>query len=523
MNCIAQIFGFMAIALLLSVQLPCRSQTLVIPLHRAWTGAAMSSAIQDSLRPLHTAEKPLLSTEMKNDGVFHPEGIDSLRLRRFGAKLFRDDLVHFKNEDFELTVNPILDVHMGRDIADTGGWNAANLLFNQRGIFILGRIGQKLFFETSFFETQAIVPDYLRSFNNRYGIYPGFGRTKSYGETGYDFAMATSHVTYMPRKHIVLQIGQGKHHYGHGYRSLLWSDAGFVYPFIKARITLWKDRLTYSTMYSELRTLERLPKGEVPESLFKPKSASIHYLSFTPHPSLEIGIFESIIWNRYDSTGMHAPSAMAALPVLGLHSAAEGLNNLDNGMMGLNVCWRFMRKGMLYGQCALDNPSEQILGYQFGIRVFNIAKGLDVQGEFNSASDFMYASRFELQQYAHVNQPIGHPTGGSFQEWTLLTNYRFKRFWGEVKFHYLKQSMGPEGDFEANPDDIFITIAPWPQRELKQVDVQCGWVMQPKTRTSIVMGCTLRNSTGNLITETSTSWIWLGIRAQLLNHYNDYQ
>jgi hypothetical protein len=499
------------------------AQSLFVPLHRAWTNSAIASALTDSLPTSHLAEKPLLAFAVNNSGIVQTG--DSLKAgqSRFRAKLLYEHLVNIREEQFALTIDPVLDVCAGRDIADTGAWKSANLFFNQRGLLLQGRVGQKVFFETSFFETQAIVPDYLRAFNNRYGIYPGFGRTKAYKENGYDFALATSHVTFVPRKSIMLQIGQGKHHYGHGYRSMLWSDGAFVYPFVKARFTFLKNRLTYSTLFAELRTTERLPRGEVPESLFKPKSASVHYLSYTPHPAIEIGLFESIIWNRYDSTGTHAPSEIATLPLIGLHSAVKGLDDENNGMLGLNASWRFKHKFMLYTQCAADHISNKRLGYQFGFRAFNLLKGLNLQAEYNSASDFFYASRFELQSYSHVNQPLGHPAGGAFREWVLITTYHKNRFWTELKVNSIKQSQGPGSDFEANPADIFQTFAAWPENQRQQLDIECGWILQPQTRTSLVAGCTLRNRRIETGEAVQTTWLWLGLRAQLLNHYTDYQ
>jgi hypothetical protein len=214
---------------------------------------------------------------------------------------------------------------------------------------------------------------------------------------------------------------------------------------------------------------------------------------------------------------------MAAVPILGAHSAAQGLDSQNNGMIGLNLAWRFKQKFMLYAQCAADSPRDQRMGYQFGFRVFDLVKGLDIQSEFNTASDFVYASRYGLQQYAHVNQPLGHPAGGAFREWVFIANYHRQRFWAEVKVNDLKQSQGPGSDFEANPDGIFQTIAAWPEKQRQQLDIQCGWIVQPQTRTSVVAGCTLQNNPIIASSIAETTWLWLGIRAQLLNHYNDYQ
>jgi hypothetical protein len=234
-------------------------------------------------------------------------------------------------------------------------------------------------------------------------------------------------------------------------------------------------------------------------------------------------LFESIIWNRFDSTGTHAPSAMAALPILGVHSATQGLDSQNNGMLGLNLSWRIKQKLMLYAQGAADAPSDKRMGYQFGFRVFNLVQGLDIQGEFNAASDFVYASRFALQQYAHVNQPLGHPAGGALREWVFIANYHRQRFWAEVKVNNLRQSQGPTSNFEVNPEGVYQNFVAWPEKQRQQLDIQCGWIVQPQTRTSIVAGCTFQKNPIIASSIAETTWLWLGIRAQLLNHYSDYQ
>ncbi|MFM7235128.1 MAG: hypothetical protein ACKOZM_11130, partial [Flavobacteriales bacterium] len=295
--------------------MPILGQQSSIPLQRLWTIESERLALSNDSTPTHLAEKPFLAK--KTIGTDELIWLEQTRTySKVGAKIFRDHLVDVRKDDYRITLDPLFDITGGRDVADTGAFHSANLLFNQRGIQLSGDIGSKFSFQTAFFETQAIAPDYIRRIHDASGVYPTYGRTKAFGETGYDFAMATSLLTYAPGKNITLQMGQGQQFYGHGYRSLLWSDASFVHPFAKASFDFFGGKLHYSILYTELRSLERLPKGEVPESLFKPKSASVNYLSLVPSKYIEIGLFESTVWNRFDSTGTHPPSLWAAIPIV---------------------------------------------------------------------------------------------------------------------------------------------------------------------------------------------------------------
>ena len=111
----------------------------------------MSSALQDSLPALHLAEKPLLSIELHSDGAAIERDSAAAGRSKFRAKLMYDHLVDIRDEQYELTLDPVLDAYAGKDISDTGAWNSANLFFNQRGLLLRGRVGKQLYFETSFF------------------------------------------------------------------------------------------------------------------------------------------------------------------------------------------------------------------------------------------------------------------------------------------------------------------------------------------------------------------------------------
>ena len=502
------------------------AQQTSIPLNWLWIAESESLALQNDSGNIHLAEKPFLAN--KTIGSADLNWINHKKeYTRVGAKIFRDHAVDIQGEDYRIIADPLFDITIGRDIADTGGFQSANLMFNQRGIQLMGDVGSKFSFQTAFYETQTLAPDYLRQMHNANGVYPSYGRTKAFGERGYDFAMATSLLTFSPKESITFQVGQGRQFYGHGYRSILWSDASFVYPFAKASFDFWNGKIRYSTMYAELRTLERLPKGEVPESLFKPKSASVHYLSFMPHPKIEIGFFESTIWSRFDSTGTHPPSLSAAAPLLGLHSAIAGLDAENNSMLGLNLRVSPIPKVKLYAQLALDDWASRRMGLQAGLQLYNIIMhGLSIQLEQNSTSDYMYASPYSLQSISHANQPLGHPGGSALNEQLIILNYRKNRWMAHGQVNRMIQSGGPMGDYRSNPSEVIMPFIAWGTRDLYQASASLSWIVQPQTCTSLSLGMTWRQETVSQIIlplfTAETRYIWFGLKSNLMNHYSDF-
>jgi hypothetical protein len=502
------------------------AQQTTLPLQRQWCVEAERIALANDSTPIHLGEKPYAAKAITgNQEVTWAS--PARNFSKVGAKLLRDHAVDVKGTDYRIMADPLFDITAGRDFGSWGKQSSENIIFNQRGIQLMGNIGSKFSFQSAFYETQTLAPYYMRRIHDDIGVYPSYGRTKAFKQDGYDFAMATSLLTYAPARFITLQVGQGRQFYGHGYRSLLWSDASFVYPYAKISLASKNGKLTYSTLYAELRTLERLPKGEVPESIFKPKSASVNYLSYSPSQRIEIGLFESTIWNRYDSLGTHAPSAWAAAPIIGLHSSVVGLNALENSMLGLNLRIRITHKLSVYGQLAADDFKSNRLGFQGGLHLYDwLVKGLHLQAEYNSTSDYFYASSYDLQTVSHNNQPMGHPGGSAVKEQYLIIDYHRKRLLIELRGNRLTQSNGPSGDYTGDPNEIFQPFIAWSARTLYQCQGELSWILQPATCTSLSLGCTLRKELNHYSfvsnTKDETCYIWLGIRSHLFNSYSDF-
>jgi len=504
------------------------AQQKTIPLNRNFTQEVERTMLRDTAQVVHMASKPFLESAMDLTNV-RMLGKDTLKVYSVDqGLLFKHHLLSIRKDDFFLAVDPLFDFSYGLDLADKTAYaDTVNLFNNQRGLQFLGDIGTKFSFQTSFYENQSFLPLYLKNFADTSGVVPGFGRTKPYRNGGFDYAMANGWISYTPRKWVNIQFGNGKNFIGHGYRSLLLSDAAFSYPYIKATTNFFRNKLQYTAMYASLQTLERLPLGEVPEALFKRKGASINYLSWIPNSRIELGLFEGVIWERYDSTGTKPQPWGAYIPVIGVNTAINGLSSKQNVLVGANLKIKITKNFYVYGQVALDDSRHGAVGYQAGGKYFDLLiNGLDLQVEWNSLGDNMYASAFPLQSYTHVNQPLGHPTGPATNELIGILNYRYRRFITQVKYNTFVHSTGPEGSWMNNPEVVQTNIAAWPVLSTSQLDVTAGIYINPKTNVQLLLGYTGRTDKINYNwmddTTNHTSFVYIAFRTNLINRYADF-
>lgn len=518
------------VLLLLIVVVPAQklsAQQKLIPLNRFFQREIERSLQNDSTQKVHFAAKPFLESSLDLKSTYGFSKDTTKYYSKEATKLLRDHLLMIRKDDFFLAVDPLFDFTLGKDFGDTTYFKTQKMFTNQRGAQMLGDIGEKFSFQTSFYETQIVVPYYLKEFSDSMGVFPGWGRTKDYNQRGYDFGVSSGWISYSPVKQVNLQFGQGKSFYGHGYRSILWSDAAFHTPYLKATAGMLGGSLQYSSMYASLQTLHRLPLGEVPEALFIRKGASVNYLSWIPVKGVEVGLFESVIWQRYDSTGTKGPGFGAYVPLIGFNTVVHGFDGVDNVMTGLNLRWTIGSSTTLYGQLAYDSRKHNTFGWQAGAKFFDaFIPRLDIQIEWNSLSDYLYTGSETLQSYTHFNQPLGHPTGGATEELLVIANYRYKRFFAQLKVNRIYHSIGPEGYWAEDPDVVRTNIAPWPQKNIFQADAECGFFFNPKTNFQILAGYTKRTDTidYNWMNDTkrNTSFLYLSIRTNLINRYADF-
>lgn len=477
----------------------------------------------------HTSFKPLLQSTNNFDSIksecLSPTEIDyyNIRLSKtklenrswFMRKLLYENFILIDTQGLYLTIDPLFNFEIGNDaeaLVDTN-----QIYTNTRGAIIRGNIGEKFSFTTSFYENQAFFPDYVNSYVSQTSVVPGQGRVKTFKNKNFDFFSSNGYLSYSPTNYLNIQLGNDKHFVGDGYRSLLLSDNGYYYPYIKATVSFCKNKLQYTKLHATLSNLNRTISESTAESLFERKTLSVHYLSWLPTKWLHIGFFESIIWNTMDSNSTKPFNAQVLNPIMYVNTLTEKMETDNNALLGLNLKVKTPYKTVLYSQFSYDgNKQTEKYGYQFGVKNFSI-NNLTLQAEYNYVSPFTYSSSNTLQNYSHYNQPLSHPLGAGFTELVLLTNYKYKRLFTELKFNIANYESYGTNIFA--PDN-FLGLNQ-SKKDVMLTQAHIGYLINPKNGLAIVTGLTQRSEQFNKV-DNKTNYIFFALRTNLRNIYTDF-
>jgi len=273
----------------------------------------------------------------------------------------------------------------------------------------------------------------------------------------------------------------------------LISDNAYNYPYLQTSIL--KKKWQYHFWYSDLRVLERMPKGSVPESLFKRKSGNFYYLNYLPHPRVELGVFESVIWQEWDDIKGSLPfEGKKLIPIIGLYHL---LSKNSYSRLGLNGKIKISNQMSFYSQAFWSENSK---GNQFGLSYFDMmVKNLTIQLEYNTSKYTLDTLISNLRDYYHFNQSLAHPLNDEFEELVFIINYRYNRWLSQAKI--ITQM---EGDNDR-------TI----------IDLQTSLLLNPKVNMNLTIGWIYREDL-KLTQNQKTQWIYLAFRTAIGNKYYDF-
>jgi len=511
--------------------------------------AKKTSDFHTSIKPYNAAE---LDTIIQTDSLydFKPYSISRRRwIARVADNFLNTHLVNIDTAGLVLYVDPLLNIDLGREIV-TG----KRLYTNSRGIQAYGSVGKKISFYTSFYENQATFSPYIDSFATEYKVIPGQGETKAFkpesGSIQHDYNMAYGWVTYSPGKFFNIQFGQGKNFIGDGYRSLLLSDNSFAYPFLKVTTTVWKIKyMNLFTQFQDIRGSQLVVNGK--GTGYPKKYGTFHYLSIQLGKSLQVGLFESIIWPGGDSTQKRGYDAAYLNPIIFYRSVEFANGSSDNALMGLNLKYKLNSKWYVYGQFILDDfklrefkeknyKYQQKYGYQIGTRVFDPLKikNLILQAEYNYIMPYTYSHRTVEQNYSHYNQALAHPLGANFKELVTLADYRFRRYFVAIKYirakygvnegniHYGKNIFIPDYGGVYNGVNYKFPYAKHAAQgrlnTLQYMEIKAGYLINPNTNMRLFGSLAIRKLDGYAAENKLTRFYAVGISTNLQNMYFDF-
>lgn len=390
---------------------------------------------------VHTSTRPFELNSVKKvcdvDSLYHipVEG----RLKNI---VLNRSLIQYKKEKgFQFTADPLMNFEFGK-VSDSSGLSTVNT----RGVLIEGTIGEKVAFQTRFYENQALYNDFRKNALRDGNVVPGQGMGKKFKETGLDYASSQGYLSYTPSEYLNVMCGHGKHFWGDGYRSLMLSDNSLSYPFLKVRGEAW--RLKYDILYAQFIDPYTITYFDDEEKGYGRKWGVFHYLDFVATDWLSFGVFESVIWQNADSLGNRGFDVNYLNPVVFFRPVEYSIGSPDNVLMGLNGKIRPIKNVTLYGQFMIDEFFLKYIkegtgwwgnkfAFQGGLKAFDIGvENLDVQFEGNLARPYTYSHRTTLQNYSHYKQSLAHPLGANFYEGVGIVKYRYKRLFLEAKTVY---------------------------------------------------------------------------------------
>ena len=500
----------------------------------------------------HTAVKPWRMEDIQKS--INPDtaagvktGTSRFSKRWVGRKILSDNFLRLDSNDYQISVDPLFSFDIGKDQL-TGN----KTYVNSRGLQLYGNIGKHVSFYTSFWENQGRMVNYVDSFIQKNNVVPGQGRVKPFGDKGWDYSMATGYVSYSPSKYFNLQFGNDKLFIGDGYRSLFLSDNAYNYPYFKISTTFWKIR--YTNLFVSYQNIGNASNSGLGGYL--QKFATYHHLSYNATKWLNVGLFESIVWQGGDTSGTRRGFDVNYLnPIIFYRPVEFSRGSPDNVLIGLNFKALILKKYQLYGQIILDEFSMNEVkagngwwankqGVQVGWKFYDFLgiRNLTWQNELNYVRPYTYGHFTADQSYTHYAQSLAHPLGANFIENVQFLRYRYKRLGLQAKMNFIQygaDTTNAAGISSNVGQNIFVgtaeigsgpTMVPniygnavlqGLKNTVKIAELTASWLINTRTNMRLELTVSRRMQENNRISQ-NTNWVFFSFKTALPNRYYDF-
>lgn len=279
-------------------------------------------------------------------------------------------------------------------------------------------------------------------FSHHYALYGGLtSKLTDYTNDGLTFLIPTKsnyfnltpnimgRSVYQPNKWIRLEIGNDRHFFGEGYRSMVQSDQFGPNPFLAIKSQFWKIR--YGLMYQGFFEQTTLP--------YKWKANALHYLTIRANKKLVFTLIESVQILTKDSTFNRGFELEYLNPLVFFRPQEYSLGSSDNVLLAGLITYK-KKKTTFYGQLAIDDFSVAELrarskwwGNKFAVQLginHKINSKLVVRTEVNAIRPYMYAHLSKALNFAHQGSSIAHPNGSNLAEWLTVL------YWKKHKYNF---------------------------------------------------------------------------------------
>ena len=469
--------------------------------------------------------------------------------REFTAlkKNFRDSiqpksLIYWNKKGYELSLNPAFDLQMGlksnndpflyrtgigtKIRAKKGKWNL--------GFSYLRQNAEYMDYQTDFIENNSVVPSMnVADGNGQFSsdFVRGFLNFKTAGI--FDF-----------------ELGYGRNFIGDGYRSLLISDHGKSYPYLKTSAKFWN--VQYTSMISIHQDIFQV---EGNSDLHRKKYIATHYLDWKVADWFSLGLFESIVWQDEEENFQRGFDVNYLNPVIYFRPVEFSVGSSDNALVGTNLKFTLSKNHHLYFQLVFDeflldeiradvrqklNPDDSIrsgwwgnkYAVQFGYKGFEMfgVEGLRTQVELNIVRPFTYTHSSSTQSFSNFNLPLAHPLGANFEELVTKVDY-FKQKWSfHFQWNYSRQGQSEDGSNYGENLQISNTsrirdfeneIGQGNLNEVHFLSLKAKYLIKKEWNTFISLGIISRHAQDDF-QQLDEQMISISISSNLFNQYFDF-
>lgn len=381
-------------------------------------------------------------------------------------------------------------------------------------------------------------PSFIDSFINTSHTTPGIGTAYVPDKKQIASESYIGYLSYSPNKIFNLQIGNDKHFWGDGYRSLFLSDFAPAFPYFKTTASVWK--IKYTSMFTLLKDASA---ANGISNDYKNKYGTFHFLSWNITRRINIGLFESIVWQGTDSNRVRGYDINYLNPVIFFRPVEYSLGSSDNALIGFSFKIKALKKQVIYGQLLLDEfllkevkartgwwANKQ--GVQLGLRSFDVGKidNLNLRIEGNYIRPYTYSHGSVQQSYGHLNHPLAHPLGANFIEGLGIINYRINKMNYELKITHTVYGADSAGynmgknifePYVSRPRDYGNYTTQGIKTTLTNLQANINYMVYFSKPMYLEAGVVYRIISSTIYKE-STPYIYLSIKTPLWNEYRDF-
>ena len=283
----------------------------------------------------HSSFRPYLSSTL---GEFHDSSItySHYLIKNFFLSKTLNEGPNKRNQ-YNFQVLPVVDLQTGFDVLENKNVNELS-----GGLHAKLNINNDFTLEGTAFAGNVTYPFFTDSLVKQQLLIPGLGMAYRSGNA-YNYSNFSGYASYSPNKIFNLQLGNGKHFIGDGYRSLILSDVANNYPYFRINTNIWN--IQYNVWYTWMKDITN---ANGIKSAFQNKFSTMHYLSWNVVKEFNISVFENIIWQGTDTNRTRGFDVNYINPIIMYRPQEFSVGSPDNAFIGINMSAKLFNLSLIH-------------------------------------------------------------------------------------------------------------------------------------------------------------------------------